>query len=33
VGADDPAVLAGMTPEGDARHLRLRPYGEDDPLA
>jgi NAD(P)-dependent dehydrogenase (short-subunit alcohol dehydrogenase family) len=33
VGADDPAVLAGMTPEDDARHLRLRPYGDDDPLA
>src|SRR3712207_2337097 len=33
VGADDPAVLAGMAPGGDARHLRLRPYGDDDPLA
>ena len=33
VGADDPAVLAGMTPEDDARRLRLRPYGDDDPLA
>ena len=32
VGADDPAVLAGMTPEDDARRLRLRPYGGDDPL-
>lgn len=32
VGADDPAVLAGTTPEGDARRLRLRPYGPDDPL-
>ena len=33
VGADDPAVLRGMTPEGDARRLRLRPYGPEDPLA
>jgi NAD(P)-dependent dehydrogenase (short-subunit alcohol dehydrogenase family) len=33
VGADDPAVLSGMTPEGDARRLRLRPYGDDDPLS
>jgi NAD(P)-dependent dehydrogenase (short-subunit alcohol dehydrogenase family) len=32
VGADDPAALRGMTPEGDARRLRLRPYGDDDPL-
>ncbi len=32
VGADDPAVLAGMSPQDDARHLRLRPYGDDDPL-
>jgi len=32
VGADDPAVLAGMTPEDDVRRLRLRPYGPDDPL-
>ena len=32
VGADDPGQLAGMTPEGDARRLRLRPYGEADPL-
>jgi NAD(P)-dependent dehydrogenase (short-subunit alcohol dehydrogenase family) len=32
VGADDPAALAGMTPHDDARHLRLRPYGGDDPL-
>ena len=32
VGADDPAVLSGRTPEDDARRLRLRPYGEDDPL-
>jgi NAD(P)-dependent dehydrogenase (short-subunit alcohol dehydrogenase family) len=33
VGADDPAILAGMTPDGDARRLRLRPYGDGDPLA
>ena len=32
VGADDPAVLAGMTPQDDARRLRLRPYGAGDPL-
>ena len=32
VGADDPAVLAGMTPQDDARRLRLRPYGDGDPL-
>ena len=33
VGADDVATLRGMTPEGDTRRLRLRPYGDDDPLA
>ena len=32
VGADDPTSVAGRTPEGDARRLRLRPYGDDDPL-
>jgi NAD(P)-dependent dehydrogenase (short-subunit alcohol dehydrogenase family) len=32
VGADDPAALAGITPEDDARRLRLRTYGADDPL-
>jgi NAD(P)-dependent dehydrogenase (short-subunit alcohol dehydrogenase family) len=32
VGADDPATLAGKTPQDDARMLRLRPYGDDDPL-
>jgi hypothetical protein len=32
VGADDPATLAGITPEDAARQLRLRPYGDDDPL-
>ena len=33
VGADDPGTLAAATPQGDARRLRLRPYGDDDPLA
>jgi NAD(P)-dependent dehydrogenase (short-subunit alcohol dehydrogenase family) len=33
VDADDVARLGGMTPEDDARRLRLRPYGADDPLA
>jgi NAD(P)-dependent dehydrogenase (short-subunit alcohol dehydrogenase family) len=33
VGADDPAVVRDLQPEGDARQLRLRPYGEADPLA
>jgi NAD(P)-dependent dehydrogenase (short-subunit alcohol dehydrogenase family) len=33
VGADDPAVLAETTPQDDARRLRLRPYGDGDPLA
>src|SRR3712207_6087487 len=32
VGADDPAALAGRTPADDARRLRLRPYGDHDPL-
>ena len=32
-GADDLAVLRVTTPEGAARRLRLRPYGDDDPLA
>ncbi|MGY1689818.1 SDR family NAD(P)-dependent oxidoreductase [Geodermatophilus sp. SYSU D01105] len=32
-GVDDPAVLRGITPDGAARQLRLRPYGEGDPLA
>ncbi len=32
VGADDPAALSRLRPEGDARRLRLRPYGDDDPL-
>jgi NAD(P)-dependent dehydrogenase (short-subunit alcohol dehydrogenase family) len=33
VGADDPAVLREMSPQDDARRLRLRPYGDGDPLA
>ena len=33
VGHDDVAVLEGMTPEEGVRQLRLRPYGDDDPLA
>jgi NAD(P)-dependent dehydrogenase (short-subunit alcohol dehydrogenase family) len=33
VGADDPAVVRRLQPEDDARRLRLRPYGVDDPLA
>jgi NAD(P)-dependent dehydrogenase (short-subunit alcohol dehydrogenase family) len=32
-GADDLAVLRATTPEDAARQLRLRPYGDDDPLA
>jgi NAD(P)-dependent dehydrogenase (short-subunit alcohol dehydrogenase family) len=32
VGADDPAALRALTPQGDARRLRLRPYGDGDPL-
>jgi NAD(P)-dependent dehydrogenase (short-subunit alcohol dehydrogenase family) len=32
VGADDPVVVKGLTPEGTARMLRLVPYGEADPL-
>jgi 3-oxoacyl-[acyl-carrier protein] reductase len=33
VGADDPETLRGITPEDAARQLRLRPYGDTDPLA
>ncbi len=33
VGADDLATLRSVTPEGTARQLRLRPYGDADPLA
>jgi 3-oxoacyl-[acyl-carrier protein] reductase len=33
VGADDPATLRGISPDRDARQLRLRPYGDTDPLA
>jgi hypothetical protein len=32
-GADDLATLRGVAPEDTARQLRLRPYGDDDPLA
>lgn len=32
-GKDPLDVLRATTPEGDARRLRLRPYGCDDPLA
>ncbi|WP_091327181.1 SDR family NAD(P)-dependent oxidoreductase [Geodermatophilus ruber] len=32
-GVDDPSVLRDITPEGDARRLRLRPYSDEDPLA
>jgi hypothetical protein len=31
-GADDPAALRALTPEDAVRQLRLRPYGDDDPL-
>jgi hypothetical protein len=31
-GADDLDVLRCITPEDAARQLRLRPYGDDDPL-
>jgi NAD(P)-dependent dehydrogenase (short-subunit alcohol dehydrogenase family) len=33
VGADDLDVVRRLHPEGDARRLRLRPYGDGDPLA
>jgi NAD(P)-dependent dehydrogenase (short-subunit alcohol dehydrogenase family) len=32
VGVDDLDTLRGLNPEGPARQLRLRPYGDDDPL-
>jgi NAD(P)-dependent dehydrogenase (short-subunit alcohol dehydrogenase family) len=32
-GGDDLDALRGLTPDGDARRLRLRPYGPADPLA
>ena len=32
-GADDLDTLRSTTPGGDARRLRLRPYGDDDPFA
>ena len=31
-GVDDLATLRATTPSGDARRLRLRPYGDTDPL-
>jgi NAD(P)-dependent dehydrogenase (short-subunit alcohol dehydrogenase family) len=31
-GADDLETVRGLIPEGTARRLRLRPYGDDDPL-
>jgi NAD(P)-dependent dehydrogenase (short-subunit alcohol dehydrogenase family) len=33
VGADDPATLRGIVPGDGVRQLRLRPYGDGDPLA
>jgi NAD(P)-dependent dehydrogenase (short-subunit alcohol dehydrogenase family) len=33
VGGDDLDTLRGLRPDGDARQLRLRPYGDADPLA
>jgi NAD(P)-dependent dehydrogenase (short-subunit alcohol dehydrogenase family) len=32
-GRDDPDTLRSITPEGTARQLRLRPYGDQDPAA
>jgi NAD(P)-dependent dehydrogenase (short-subunit alcohol dehydrogenase family) len=31
--ADDLDVLRALTPEDAARQLRLKPYGDDDPVA
>jgi hypothetical protein len=31
-GADDLATLRATTPTGAGRQLRLRPYGDDDPV-
>ena len=31
-GVDDLDTLRALTPEDAARQLRLRPYGDDDPL-
>jgi hypothetical protein len=31
-GADALDTLRATTPEGDARRLRLRPYGDADPI-
>jgi NAD(P)-dependent dehydrogenase (short-subunit alcohol dehydrogenase family) len=33
VGSDDLDTLRGLAPEDAVRQLRLRPYGDDDPLA
>lgn len=33
VGQDDLGAVRAITPDGDARRLRLRPYGDDDPYA
>jgi NAD(P)-dependent dehydrogenase (short-subunit alcohol dehydrogenase family) len=33
VGDDDLATVRGLTPDGGARQLRLRSYGDGDPLA
>ncbi len=32
-GKDDVATLRGLSPDGDVRRLRLRPYGDTDPVA
>jgi hypothetical protein len=32
-GKDELAVVRDIVPEGAARQLRLRPYGDDDPVA
>jgi NAD(P)-dependent dehydrogenase (short-subunit alcohol dehydrogenase family) len=32
-GKDDPQTLRSLTPQDAERQLRLRPYGDDDPLA
>jgi hypothetical protein len=31
-GADDPDLLRRTTPTGDGRKLRLRPFGDADPI-
>jgi hypothetical protein len=32
VNNDAPDVLGAQTPQGEARRLRLRPYGDGDPF-